>query len=1486
MKYLSLLLFLVTSLTAQQTRPFVSNGDIFGTRVFVENKGQFDYLREIESTVLYALESEKERVYFTAKGIYHLQLKEFPLKEWQLEAIEHGRDPKIKVPEKHWLINKWVNANPNVLVYAGEQQSHYFTYGTANLNSKTYRKITYKNLYEGIDVEYTIPQGSKKGYKYTIIVHPGADVSRLKFMYEGEAGNVRIEKSGNLLVPSPIDDLTEQKPVSWIGEKDIAVAFRELKDTVSFNVPEGYDATKTLIIDPWVASTSSLSTNSYGYDVDYDNAGNLFVYGGTTPCKASKYSPTGTLLWTFSGVLSSPSFSTSGQGPYASNFVVLRSNGKSYYGEALNGSGARIIRLDANGVYDNLISTQAALWREIWDMAYHCSTGNIYGMGGSTGSKQSAGILDQITGSLTAVAFLNIGSTAHDVVGHAIDDSGELFWLYASVASATISNHMARINAAFTSSVWLAPTTYSTFQEAGNKSSYVSGNVTSNGFNCLAVNNNYLYYYDGKNLAAYNKSNGSLISSTTVPTYSVKQQGGIAVDDCDNVYFGGNGVILAAHFNGSSFSALNPISLGLTSTLQYVTDIKLEKATNILYVSGSGFVATLNALHSNSCTIQNTFCYPSGTQQHVLCAGTTISVTSMPGNGLSNPTYSLMPGNYTSSNGLFVMTPTASGVYTAYTSGTNTNNIVVTLTTAVLITVNAQPTVSITYTQSTCTNTNNAFNINLGFYPTPTLAPTYTITWTPIPSGIFTPTQTGSSGVAPGSYTAVILASNGCSTVIPVVMDPQPAPAIFNILPVGGNYMINCYNPSLTLTLNPTSYNYTTSPPLPPNQTGANPTFSIVNSQGTYTVFAVNPISNCVATKTFALSHNTLIPTATLSPLNQIINCTSTGPASVTVGTPTFVNMEHVFMSPNGASVVFINNPVTYYPGTPGTYTHCIVDKTNGCKSCRTFTVTSNDSYPTFTVVSPQNFTLGCNTKSTATITIANAQTAPPGGVVSYTLHGPGTGTVLPSGPLSSQNSYSVNTAGTYTLYTRDNNSGCIAKDYVSILLNNLGPALDTLIIPQNILNCYTPSITLEAVTSNTNAFCEWKNTAGTVVSFTYPAMTRTLNPQDSLLYTYTITLTDNNNTCKTNTTVTLFQNIRPPVADFSFNGQLDCRTEFLTLTNQSKTRTFKSLSFGKSVVGYLWRGPSPQTDMQLSTSYQAFVPGNYTLTAMDYNNGCIDDTSKFVKDDRDYPFVNRPSAPLPFILDCGASNVKIAANLSGTASTMTYSWIPQPGATVACLNCQTLTTNMPGVYQIIVNNSANGCESEGFVEVINGTLTADFEPSERSGFAPLEVVFNQKSSSSLGQSGISAFWEFGNGHSISKPDINYTSPKEIYTQAGTYTVAMYISKGTCVAYDTAVIRVEIPSFLIVPNIFTPNDDGVNDVFFLNAANLTDIKMDIYDRWGHLVYNYDGKATNLVWDGTNKSGQKLADGVFFYFLKAKGLDGKEFSIKGNITLIR
>ena len=95
----------------------------------------------------------------------------------------------------------------------------------------------------------------------------------------------------------------------------------------------------------------------------------------------------------------------------------------------------------------------------------------------------------------------------------------------------------------------------------------------SNGYNALAANGSFLYYYDGLNLAAYNKTTGAIVASTTVPGQTILQQGGIAVDDCNNLYLGGNNQIRCYFFNGTVFTPNGNIPLGATTINKFVTDI-------------------------------------------------------------------------------------------------------------------------------------------------------------------------------------------------------------------------------------------------------------------------------------------------------------------------------------------------------------------------------------------------------------------------------------------------------------------------------------------------------------------------------------------------------------------------------------------------------------------------------------------------------------------------------------------------------------------------------------------------------------------------------------------------------------------------------------------------------------------------------------------------------------------------------------------------
>jgi hypothetical protein len=79
----------------------------------------------------------------------------------------------------------WLNANYNAQVIAEGMVQNYFTYPADNTPNATtiianaYEKITYKNLYPNIDVEYIIPK-DKDGIKYSLILHPGADLPLCK----------------------------------------------------------------------------------------------------------------------------------------------------------------------------------------------------------------------------------------------------------------------------------------------------------------------------------------------------------------------------------------------------------------------------------------------------------------------------------------------------------------------------------------------------------------------------------------------------------------------------------------------------------------------------------------------------------------------------------------------------------------------------------------------------------------------------------------------------------------------------------------------------------------------------------------------------------------------------------------------------------------------------------------------------------------------------------------------------------------------------------------------------------------------------------------------------------------------------------------------------------------------------------------------------------------------------------------------------------
>lgn len=124
-------------------------------------------------------------------------------------------------------------------------------------------------------------------------------------------------------------------------------------------------------------------------------------------------------------------------------------------------------------------------------------------------------------------------------------------------------------------------------------------------------------------------------------------------------------------------------------------------------------------------------------------------------------------------------------------------------------------------------------------------------------------------------------------------------------------------------------------------------------------------------------------------------------------------------------------------------------------------------------------------------------------------------------------------------------------------------------------------------------------------------------------------------------------------------------------------------------------------------------------------------------------------------------------------------------------------------------------------------------------------------------------------------------------TISATTTFTVSVSDGIC--RKDAVVRVEVRELIcgepdiFIPNTFTPNGDGQNDVLFVRGRNISSLQFLVFDRWGEVVF--ETNDISLGWDGIYK-GKPVDPAVFVYHLTANCLDGQNYFTKGNVSVVR
>ena len=1298
---------------------------------FIENAGQYGKTLpgyENMGIIQYAYEGFGMPVLFTHSGMVHLQRKIEKISQREEERLEKEGRSEEEIEMKKVVTNKvvtmeWMGANTSAEIVKEDRTSDYHTYGTLQAKAYGYKKITYKNLYPGIDIVYTFNQNKKEGFEYSLLIKPGADLSLVKMKYGGDVKSVRQDEHGNLVIRSGLEDLRITLPVSYYGDEvldknagNITAAYKIFNNEISFFLPKGYDHTKAFVIDPFVNATGNLTGINAGKakDVDYDYGGNVYVTGGGdgSAHKLAKYNAAGVLQWTFNGTLTIPSWNF---GTYWGGWMVEKPTGNIYLGQGFNpATGFQVIRISTTGLYDNFITTANATFREAWKMLWSCNNGSpqILVAGGGTNSNINFGVFVPPSATITPLNVTGIPYTgadgwAQDIVDFIIDpSSNEMYTIYGSlIGHPSLTNKIYKNTFPYSAAsvAWNVPSGFISVQEIANRP-YLVGGPIDNSANIFAINASYLYYWDGKNLKAFNKATGAGVGAPLVTANAKLMQGGIVADACDNIFVGdGNGVIKVYKFNGAFFddaAAPDIVIPGFTGKAVY--DLAYDESKKLLYASGDGFVASFD-ISAYCLTTQYTLNAVSD------CINDSVTVTVSP----TPPAGSTI--TYTLSAGAVQTATNTTGIFTGLTPNI-TYTVVATInlscsglqaTTAFVV---SGPTITTSQTNTTCglsvATITAAGSATTGPY-------TYSIDGRTFQaSGTFT-------GLAAGVYTITVKDAGGCKNIKVVTLLNTNGPSLsftstnadcgsnngtvsananggttpyqYSINSTtfqSGNFFTGLNSGNYTLTVkdadgcsNAKVVNITSSPGLQVNAIPAAATCG--NNNGTITAFAsagTGALQYSINGNNFQVSNVflNLTPaayTVTVKDANGCIKTTpviignSPAPTVTAISTSATCNNFNGTITVTGSGGIaplqysmnagFFQTGNSFAGLAPGTYTVTVKDATS-CTNTASVTVGSTNT-PTVTATSIPSACIGNNGSITA---VASSGA----GGYQYSING---ATFQPSG------SFTALAAGNYVVYVKDAN-GCIGT--VSIVVGtSAGPAISVLFKP---VTCNVNDGML-AVTVLTGTGPFQFSVDGTIYQGgnTFTGLSQNI---------YTVYVKDANGCIKT-TTVTISNSSGLTLAASSITASCNSINGSITATANG----------GVNPLQYSING----TVYQASNIFSGVAAGNYTVYVKDAN-GCIVTKAVTVAS------VTGPSLNIAPVINatCASASGVIAATTNGGVAPLTYSL--DGGAFQAA---GTFVNVAAGTHAITVKD-ATGCTASQSSITINN--------SGGTGTPPADVIF------------------------------------------------------------------------------------------------------------------------------------------------------------------
>lgn len=311
--------------------------------------------------------------------------------------------------------------------------------------------------------------------------------------------------------------------------------------------------------------------------------------------------------------------------------------------------------------------------------------------------------------------------------------------------------------------------------------------------------------------------------------------------------------------------------------------------------------------------------------------------------------------------------------------------------------------------------------------------------------------------------------------------------------------------------------------------------------------------------------------------------------------------------------------------------------------------------------------------------------------------------------------------------------------------------------------------------------------------------------------------------------------------------------------------------SGGNAGYNYDWHGAGPNSNMIVVSPLATTI---YDLTVID-PQGCESIASHLIN-------VSNP----PIALFSGSDTLCVPFNTSfinQSQNALNYTWLFGDG-TISNFDNPTHGYNTAGIFNVsLVAESANGCKDTFTINnavlaldlPINSITSSELQVSE---YDPT-VTFNFESSNA-----VNCNVDFGDGSIITLCEA--TNYLHTYKDTGSFCAA-FTSENTlgCKTTNITCIKV-LPEFeFYIPNSFTPDGDGINDVFTGYGANFTDFSMMIYNRWGETIY--ESHDYEKPWDGLTKNKSSVSQ-VDIYMYRIELRNSKELMkvYTGNVNLIK